>query len=219
MNRLEQTVLEIIGENTSSPDVFTDDDTGMAPIRDSLNDAIQEIVTLTGLKISTYPLPLRQAQMFYRFSLNTGYFGWVVGAWSVNRRRRLEQTDLVRLNAYDTRWMNASGEPRSYFQIGLDVLGVYPKPGSTSNILELKIVEIPKAYTSDTARVNLRADFEYAAINYAVAEYWAGRGDANSATDYFGKYLAALGLDEGLRNRDRIPRLRTEKENWPRDTA
>ena len=48
MNAVETKVLELIGESTTSPDVFVDTAAGMAPIRDSINDAIQEITILTG---------------------------------------------------------------------------------------------------------------------------------------------------------------------------
>ena len=48
MNELETHVLELIGEDVDSPDVFTDDDAGMAPIRDSINDAIEEISMVSG---------------------------------------------------------------------------------------------------------------------------------------------------------------------------
>ena len=220
MNALETKVLEMVGEDVDSPDVFTDDDDGMAPVRDSLNDAIQEIVSLTGSKVSKYYLPLREQQQFYRFDLKFGYFGWVQDAWSINRRRRLEQTDLTRLVNHDPRWMVTSAEPRAYFQIGQDVLGVYPKPSGDTNTLELTIVEIPKAYKLDTERVNLRDDFQYAAVNYAVSEYWAGRGDANQAVFHFQLYLDALGLRERLREkRDYSPRLETSKEPYPRETA
>ena len=220
MNRLETKVLEMIGEDPDSPDVFLDTDAGMAPIRDSLNDAIQEITCITGSKISTYPLPLRQEQMFYRFALNTGYFGWVTDAWNVNQGLRLEQTDLIKLNAHDRRWMIPTGEPRAYFQIGLDVIGFYPKSGSDSNTIELKIVEIPKAYTTDADRINLRNDFEHAAIHYAVAEYWAGRGDAREASDHMSQYLSILGIEDAFTNsRDRVWQLQTQKEAIPKETS
>ena len=48
MNELETHVLELIGESTSSPDVFADTDKGMAPIRDSLNDAIKKSLWCQG---------------------------------------------------------------------------------------------------------------------------------------------------------------------------
>ena len=212
MNTIETKVLEIIGESTDSPDVFTDDDAGMAPVRDSLNDAIQEIVSLTGSRSVKYMIPLRQEQAFYRFSTDNGYLGWVTDAFSINNGIRLNQTDIINLNAYDLRWMTTTGDPRSYLQIGHDVIGFWPKPGSTSNTVELNIVEIPKSY-ADGQRVNLRDDFEYAAINYAVAEYWASRGDAKSALDHFQRYLGALGLADRFNlGEDKTYFYRTQKE-------
>ena len=213
MNALETKVLELIGEDTDSPDVFLDTDAGMAQIRDSLNDAIQEIVMVTGSKVSKYYLPLRQDQTFYRFALNTGHLGWVTDAWSVNNRRRLDQTDLLKLASQDPRWMVSGADPREYFQIGLDVIGFYPKPASDSNTIELTLVEIPAAYETDTDRVNLRDDFHYAAVNYAVSEYWASRGDARQADTYMAHYLGALGLREVYTaSHDRIPRFQTKSE-------
>ena len=47
MNLLEKQVLRLIGEDPSSPDVFLDTDAGVAPVREALSDAIQEIVMLT----------------------------------------------------------------------------------------------------------------------------------------------------------------------------
>lgn len=219
MNALETKVLEIIGENLSAPDVFVDTADGMAPIRDSLNDAIQEITLLSSGKVSKYYLPLRQEQMFYRFALNYGYFGWVTDAWSINQRQRLEQTSVIRLSAYDPRWMVTSAEPRSYFHVGHNVVGVWPKPSATSNTLELTIVEIPMAYDTDSDRVHLREEFQYAAVHYAVSEYWASRGDAREAETHFGQYLKAMGIKDKFGNRDAMPRVSTVKESFPRETS
>lgn len=210
MNALETKVLELIGEDPENPDVFTD--ANMAPVRDSLNDAIQEIVMLTGSKVSKYYLPLRQEQMFYRFALNYGHFGWVTDAWSINQRRRLEQTDLIKLSSQDPRWMVTNAEPREYLQVGQDVIGFYPKPSGSTNTIELTIVEIPKAYELDTDRVNLREDFHYAAVNYAAGEYWASRGDARQADTYMANYLKALGIREMHNNtHDKVAHFKTEK--------
>ena len=59
MNTLERHVLELIGEDPDSPDVFTDTEDGMKPIRDSLNDAIEEISMVSGSNKRVYTLPLR----------------------------------------------------------------------------------------------------------------------------------------------------------------
>jgi len=220
MNSLERRVLQLIGEDVSSPDVFADTDAGMAPIRDSINDAIQEIVMLTGGQKRDYFIPLRSEQAYYRFRLNYGYLGWVTDVWLVNQKRRLEQTDLIRLANHDPRWMVTSATPRSYFPLGHELIGLYPKPSSTSDSLEIKFVEIPKAYESDTDRIKLKSDFEDGAVHFAVSEYWASRGDKDEAFKHWGMYLDAL----GIRNRytstpQHAPTLDTNKEVGPVETS
>ena len=196
MNILERKVLEGIGENVDSPDVFVDTDVGMAPIRDSLNDAIQEISLLTGTYKRQYLLPLRTGQMFYRFKLQNGYLGWVTDVWDVNRKFRLTQTSLTKLSYQDPRWMVGSGFPEEYVQLGDEVIGFYKKPSSSSNVMELSIVEIPHAYATDTERVKLRESFQYAAVLYAIGEYWASRGDVQEARAFGARYLDVLGLKD-----------------------
>lgn len=220
MNSIERKVLELIGEDPDSPDVFVDTADGMAPIRDSINDAIQEITIVTGGYKTIYPLPLRAGQAFYRFAPSDGYFGWVTDCWDVTRKVRLEQTDLIRLTRYDPRWMVGSGYPEAYLQLGTDVIGFYKKPSASSNIIEITMVEIPKAYTSDTDRVKLRDTFTFACVHYAVGEYWASRGDAVEAKKYLGLYLDAVGLREKFSSSlDYVPRFATNKEPWPKATA
>jgi hypothetical protein len=220
MNKLETMVLELIGENVSSPDVFQDTDAGLEPIRDSLNDAIQEIVMLTGSKKSEYYLPLREGHMFYRLALTTGNLGWITDAWLVSQQYRLEQSDVIKLSAYDPLWMKVSAQPRAYFQLGADVIGIWPKPSGSSGLLRLTIVEIPDAYEGSGDRINLRREYEHAASNYAVAEYWASRGDAQQAATFFGYYMDTLGIgDQASEDRDRTPGGQTRKDPWPKETG
>jgi hypothetical protein len=215
MNALETQVLELIGESVESPDVFTDDAEGMAPIRDSLNDAIQEVVMLTGGVKRTYLIPLRQEVGIYRIRPASGHVGWITDAWLVNSGCRLAQTDLIRLAAHNPRWMTPTGSPEAYFPIGQDVVGFYPKPSGNSDVVELTLVEIPAAYSEDTDRIAVRNQFQYALVHYAVAEFWASRGDAAEAQVHFALYLQALGLRSDW-NAIRDPRgFRTQKEPWP----
>jgi hypothetical protein len=194
MHALETKVLELIGESTSSPDVFKDTPEGIAPIRDALNDAIQEIAMLQGSNKRQYFIPLRTGQQLYRFDLNYGYLGWVTDVWLVNKKRRLEQTGIMKLARYDPRWMVSSADPRAYFPIGTESICVYPKPSANTDTLEITIVEIPIEYTDDNSKIKLKSDYTYAAIEYAVSEYWASRGDAREATMHFENYLGFMNL-------------------------
>ncbi len=162
----------------------------MAPIRDSLNAAIQELCLVTGAYTRLYHLPLRKNQIFYRMGWPRDRFGWVVEAFDRQHARRLQQTDLLKLNQEDPWWLKSlGGYPSHYFTLGYDVLGIYRKPTANGTTVELRCVCIPAWYTSDTDPIHLRDQYQRAAVYYAVSEYYASRGDARRAGDYLQQYL------------------------------
>lgn len=220
MNALERKVLELIGEDPDVPDVFTDDDEGMAPIRKSLGEAIEEIVMLTGSYTRQYFIPLRQDTQFYRIRPQNGCVGWITHAWSVTQKVRLEQTDLTRLNAHDPRWMLSTGNPWAYIPVGSDCVGFYPRAPGSANVVELTLVEIPTPYVTDADRIKLREQFQYAAVKYAVADYWASRGDAVEAQIHSLDYFESLGVRQQYAPLlDGVRGFQTQKEPWPTVTG
>lgn len=216
MNNVERLVLEMIGEDPDNPDVFTDDSTGLAQIRDSINDAIQEIAMLTGGYKDEYFLPLRADRCFYRFDLKDNFIAWVADARLQSRNYRLEQTDLHRLRNFNPRWLHNNGYPRAYFPIGLNYIGFWPFPSNDGEIVRLHCAMIPVAYNEDQARIFVRRDLEYAAAHFAIGEYYASRGDAQSAMMHHGDYMKVLGLDMPYDHAaERVYQVRTHKEPWP----
>lgn len=211
MNAIERQVLLLIGENADSPDVFQDNAQDLAPIRDSLNEAIQEVVMLTGGYKETFNLPLVSGRGFYRLSFQNGELGWVTDAWLAGEDRRLTQKDFIWLDKWDPRWMTMTGDPDYYIQIGTDIVGFAPRPSATSDVVQLSCVVIPSAYETDTDRVKLRGAFQLAVTNYAVSEYWASRGDARSAANHFELYDNLLsGRRNQPKHRDAMHRLETQ---------
>lgn len=194
MNTLEKEVLKLIGENTDSPDVFTDDSVGMAQIRDSLNDAIQEIMMVSGAYRKTYFIPLMEGKSLYRMDWTQDYFGYVIQAWDRNRKYKLQQTDFIKLSTIDPKWLMRTGYPDQYFHVGTNVIGIYMKPSESGTIIECDCVCIPKEYTSDTDDIKIRSTFQRAAVQYAVGEFYASRGDATRATQYFNDYIQTASL-------------------------
>lgn len=194
MNALEKHTLKLIGESLTSPDVFLDTDAGMAQIRQSCNDAIQEICMVTGSYRRTYLLPLYADRQFYRMGWEADHFGYIVEAWDRSRQIRLIQVDLLLLASYDSWWMKRTGNPDMYLQIGKDIIGIYRKPSANGVVLEIECVCIPKAYTSDTDPVKVREVFQRAAVYLAVSEYHASRGNAQRALEYLNLYIETAGL-------------------------
>lgn len=191
MNSLETEVLQHIGEDTSSPDVFSD----ITQIRDSINDAIEEIAVVTGCYKEKYTIPLYKGQGIYLIEFSQGTFGFPIDVFTRGDNRRLEQTDLTQLNMTNPRFLHDNSRPYQYYMVGMDYIGVYPAPSATSSILDIECVVIPDRYENDNDRIKLREGFKKSVVHYAVAEYWASRGDARTAGDHLVIYLKNLGLD------------------------
>lgn len=195
MNSIEEQVLRLIGEDPGSPDVFADTNEGMAPIRDSINDAIEEICMVTASVQGEYPLLLRENESFYRLDFKVGRFAWVTDATLISPRRRLTQTDHFRLSKYNPRWLEMHGTPQSYGQLNNGIVYFYPCP-SSELIVELNCIIIPDRYINDYDRVKVRHIYQDAMVDYAVGEYYASRGDAKQALYRHNGYLEKLGETE-----------------------
>jgi hypothetical protein len=126
MNTIETHVLELIGEDPDNPDVFTDDSTGMAQIRDSINGAIEDICIITGSFERKFLVPLQGDMMFYEITSDRDVFAWPRSVWLVNQKRRLEQKDLNWLLNYNPRFLYDTASPIHYFLIRNNKLGVHP---------------------------------------------------------------------------------------------
>lgn len=196
MNEIERYVLEMIGEDPESPDVFTDDSDGMALIRESINDAIEEIVVVSGTNRRIYKMPMREAANFYRIEFKAGDFGWISGAWLFGIKKRLVQTDFGLLVSENPNWLQNSGTPEKYFIVGKNLFGVWPAPSTSNDFVEIDCIVIPERYSHDTDRLIVRDRFKWAVAHYAVGEYYASRGDAASAIEHHNDYLKHLGVVE-----------------------
>jgi hypothetical protein len=192
VNAIEREILIRIGENPDSPDVFIEGSEDMNMVRQSINDAIQEICMLSGAYRRTYLLPLRQGAQFYRMSWGLDYVGYVYQVWDRSRKWKLTSTDMLKLAAEDQLWLHRVGLPLEYFHIGWDMLGIYMKPGGDGVVLEVECVAIPADYTSSTSPVKIRNQFFHALTEFAVCEYYASRGDAKRATYHFTNYAEVV---------------------------
>ena len=190
MNTLESSVIDLIGENADAPDVYTT--TGIEEIRSHLNDALEEICLLTGCYKRTWHLPLKTNCYFYRIPEIRDRFGWFDSVYLAGNQSLLEQTDFQGLDFMDARWLVATGTPSHYAPIGYREMAVYPAPASSADTLEIVGVAIPKRYAEDTDPIQLRASWRFAAVNRAVSEWWATRGDAQAAARYFQTYAQQI---------------------------
>lgn len=194
MNALETHALRLIGENTTTPDVFADTKEGLRQIRTSINDGIQTLAAATGCFVSTFLLPLVANQQFYEIATVGDYHGYPLQVRDLHTGGKLDQTDLLRLASDDPWWQKTTGDPISYMLVSLDWVAIYRKPASTGRILEFTSVFIPDEYGESGEPTKVRQSYQRAAVYYAVSEFYASRGDANRAVEYFSKFLETAEL-------------------------
>jgi hypothetical protein len=186
---LERMVLEMIGENPDSPDVFTDSVSGMSQIRDSISDAVEEISMVTGCNVRTYHLPLREDRAFYRLPMKWETMAWFHEAWLIGQKRRLVQRDFLWLTKENPRWLKDSGNPFDYCPVGSSIIAVHPVPAAAGDVIEIRMAVIPTPYTLGDDRIKLREDYQLAAAHFAIGEFYASRGDAKQALYHHNIYV------------------------------
>jgi len=217
MNDLEGQVVRLVGDDPESPDVF--DDTGIFWIRESLNDAVEELSLLTGGVKRNYQLIARTGATFYRLAFARDQYAWVTDAWLPGFRRRLEQTDIFRLNAYNPRWQQNIGTPQAYFPLGNNIIGLWPAPGGNDLMIELTCVVIGQRYSSDDERIKIRKAWQDIAVHFASAEYYASVGDVTNAMFELQHFTSLAGILTGYdMSKDYRWKLKTEKGNYPSPT-
>lgn len=149
---------------------------------------------VTGSYTRTVHVPLQLDQVWYRLEGQPDYVCWVTQVWDRDRHCKLTKTDVVELTARDPDWLTTTGYPVSYMQIGTDYLGVYMVPSASGAVLEVTMACIPKAYSTDGGEIKVSDGFQRATVSLAISEFYASRGDANRANEYYAKYLETANL-------------------------
>jgi len=194
MNSLETSIIDLIGESSDSPDVY--DSAGIDEIRSHVNDAIEEVCLITGCFKRVWQIPLKANCRFYRIPEARERFGWFYSVYLFGNKSVLSQTDFNGLDWVDTRWLQATGTPTYYAPIGYREIAIYPAPSSSADTLEINGIAIPKRYSEDSDKIALRASWKWAVVNRVVSEWWATRGDAQSAARYFQTYANEIGIPQ-----------------------
>lgn len=196
MKDIEKRVLHMIAENVSSPDVHADTDTGITSVRDSINDAIQEVCMVTNSYTRLFHLVMSEGKYVYDIDMTDDYMGYVLQAWNREKHWELEKTDPMSIITQDPNWLDSGhrGTQYKFFPVGFSQVGFWLVPLTNNNVIELKVVAIPKPYTDADDPVRVRLGWEDAVVNFAVSEQFASRGDGNRAAEYYTKYLTAIGM-------------------------
>lgn len=191
-NTLEKSVMDLIGEDPDSPDVYTDDN--IIEIRDLINDAIEEVCMVTGCHKAVWHVPLKDGCFFYQLPASADRFLWSESIWLYNSKRKLEQKNFAGFANQDYMWLLSTGGPYFYAVLGTDKICVFPAPSGSVDTLEITGAAISKRYAEDTDRIVLRESFLWSVTHRVVSEWWAMRGDARMAMYHWQQYVDKIKL-------------------------
>jgi hypothetical protein len=191
MKDIEKKVSAIIAEDIDSPDVFTS--SAITPIRDSINDAIQEVCMLTGSYTRKYHITLQENQYIYDIEMNKDHYCYVLQAWDRDNHWELERSDVKTLLMENPGWFEGrTGNQYKYFMVGFHQVGFFYIPSSSGKVIELKVLACPMAYDNDNDPIRLRDTRLDSIVAYAASEQFASRGDSNRAAEQYSRYLEMM---------------------------
>jgi len=215
VKEIEKRVLRIIGEDTDNPDVYTD--ANITPIRDSVNDAIEEMCTMTDTFVVKYRVPIIADTYFYKLAFTSAQFCYILRARLPDKGRVLAQSRVGEVADNDYRWLDSTNTPSVYFPIGVEYVGFYPIYSENGHHVELDCAVLPLRYSTDDTVIQLRDDFKDAAAYYAAAEYFLSVADVEKYGYWFAEYSRAASRF-GFRGRmsDYSPSLKNRMTPIPR---
>jgi len=212
---IEKRVLRIIGEDVDSPDVFTS--ANITQIRDSINDGIEELCTLTDALVLPYRIPFYPDTYLYRIAFTSAQFCHILRAYLPDKGTPLAHATVGSVAKHDPKWLSASNTPAVYMPVGVKFVGFYPMYAAEGHHVELDCVVLPNRYATDDKVIQLRDDFHDSVVAYAAGEYFLGIGDLDKANYWFGEYAKNTGrFGYRSRRRDKSPTLRTHIRPTPR---
>jgi hypothetical protein len=199
MQALLREALLLIGEDPDHPDVFHDSSKELEVLKASMLDAMHDVLIATAGYRRKYYLPLASGRNFYKIDFRTDYFLLVHEAIDEITARKLEQKDLLYFLMLDMDWMSHTGTPIYYAQVSKDIICFYPAPSTTGRLIVLDCVCLPKDIAGPASA--MQGLYLQAIVYYAVGEFYASRGDARRASEFFNEF-AKIALQKRLHLED-----------------
>lgn len=189
---LKKVIMNNIGEDSVSPTYWTSSTD--IEITDFINDAIEEVCTLTGQYVEDLYLPIWGDKQHYIIdSGKNSQLLWINYARIEPEAWRLVQVDSEKLSREDYNWMTRTGTPTCFIQYGLDTIRLVPYSTSDGKLLEMNIAAIPPVLVEDDNVINIHENHIPAVIAYATAMLFMTLRNLDKAYVWFGKYLKAIG--------------------------
>jgi len=142
------TILERLEEPLLTPVFWT-----RAEILGYVNEGLFELNNIAG-KLHTTDSVVVSASNFY----NTPDATVAVMHASINGKA-LVRTSLEALDRRDSKWESATGKPKRWVPIGVNLFAIHPRPASGTESVEFTVLKVPTDVTDDATAIDLDDEF------------------------------------------------------------
>lgn len=188
---LKKLIMDTIGEDSESPTYW--DSTNDVELEDLINDAVEEMLVLSGNYIEEIHVPLYTDRRHY--NLDAGKGGellYIKGARVLPEGYTLSMVDPISLSREDYRWITRTGTPRSFYIVGNDTIRPVPYPSAEGQSLELIASIIPPNYSEDDEVVDIEDSFITGVTAYCSYMLFASMRNLEAAGRWFKEYQKAI---------------------------
>jgi NTP pyrophosphatase (non-canonical NTP hydrolase) len=193
---IEEQVLEELGEDTGSLEVWT----GSPDLREAIADAVDEVSMTAPYFQTDFIVKLEANIAFYELSLEDGYPLYVRSARIMDRDTRLVAYTMGQLILEDRQFLLSRGTPRGYASLAPDIVMVAPCNSTTTDVLKLSLVYAPRHYGQHNEFVTIREELEKGLIHYGkYHKLLQVKGSFREAMSEYEEYLRTFGLTSQMK--------------------
>jgi hypothetical protein len=133
-------------------------------------------------------------------------------------KRQLYPTTLSQIVSTDPYWLRAVGEPKKYFMVGANQLGVYPTAPSNGQTLSITYIAVPNIPT-DRESFLIDRQWHEALISYATAMLLAKEQKYQEATQQLQDFMKKIRMKRDGRFSPEVKGERAEEPVHPQAEA
>lgn len=200
LSGLEQQVLEELGDDSTSPDIYDVD----PDMREAICDAIDEACINSPFYEKEFFIKLSANVAFYSISPQWGYPLYVRSARISGSDVPLVPSTLGRLVRESPQFLIDRGTPRTFVSISPSIILFHPCNSVAEDTIRISLVYTPKPYVDGRQVLTIREEFENALIHYAkYHKLLQTKGSFDEAIFEYSEYLKTLGMMGAIKDHAR----------------
>lgn len=170
-----------------------------------IDEACEVIAETTRSVLRTLYAPLLPGQRYYQLPALDARMMRPLRIWSHVSNIPLEPISIGELDTVHDQWERTTGEPRYWFPVSWDVIGIWPCAGEGGGLLRIDYQAWPRPLLDDADTIELPESSVDAVLYYGQYMSLLKHYDISQAAEYFRLFEESLGVARGRSGSARQP--------------